>query len=528
MELALQIIISLICAVISSLCCGRLLQILQLSSYRVGGLITWLKQTRGDYIARYFSLGFFTFLPMLMFWICFGRYRFVCYLGLLIFIAIGILFIFITFKQFKVPLKVTPRMLRIMIMLGILFFAAYFPFVYFAQKVWVLGYSPIGLIVFLAPLFVMIANYIMFPFERLNNRRFLKRANAKLESIPGLIKIGITGSYGKTTAKNILACMLAKNYKVCKSPSSYNTLMGLCRTVNEVLETDDEVFIAEMGARFVGDIKELTELIKPQCGIITAVGDMHLETFGTRETVAKAKYELIESLNKNGIAVFNGENEYGKVFYDKTECIKFITCSEESEIKAFYENVNFTPYGTEFELLLNDQRCFIRTKLLGKHIPSLIAQCAILAFKLGVTPSDIAEACAEIEQIPHRLQLIKNGNVTIIDDSFNSNPEGANNAIELLGSFKGTKIVVTPGMIELGDIQSSCNAKLGAIAASNADLIIAIGSNAKDIIKGATEKGMDAEKIIKCDTLNDASAIIGNLPPNEYVILYENDLPDNH
>ncbi len=529
MDHILQILLTLIAAVILAFCCGRILQILQLSSYRTEGIFNWLKQTGGEFILRYFSLAFFSFLPMMVYWVCFRGYEYyISNIGFVIFVAIGIMFIRLTYKQFKVPIKYTPRMIRLTVVLIVLFAAAVFPLIYFSNYFWLFGNSLFCWLALLCPIFVLAAYYITLPIETLIGRKFIKKATKKLDSMAGLIKIGITGSYGKTTAKNILAEMLSSNFKVCKTPSSYNTLMGLCRTVNENLSSEDEIFIAEMGARHVGDIKELAEFIKPQYGMITAIGNMHIETFGSRENIAKTKYELIDSLDENGVAVFNGEDDFGKKFFEKTKCNKLMSFSKDSEIKAQYHDVKFGADGTEFILEIDGNSLKVTTKLLGKHIPSLITQCALLSYRLGVSPEDILDACARTEQIPHRLQVIKNGNITVIDDSFNSNPEGSKNAVEILQYFEGTKILITPGMVELGDIQSECNFEFGAKAAQCVDLIIAIAKNAESIAKGAAEAGMSEEKIIKCDTLDSATEIIKNLPLGQYVILYENDLPDNY
>lgn len=529
MNIALSIVFTVLASAVLTLGCGKILQILQLSSYRATEVFAWAKHKVSDLLTRYFSFAFFSFLPMMMFWICFRNYPYyISRLGFLIFFVIGGLFIYFTYKQFKVPLKITARIKRIFCLLFLLFCLSSFPLIYFCDYFGIFGYSPIAWLALLSPLFALVAHFISLPIEHLIERKFLKKATLKLNSMPELIKIGITGSYGKTTTKNILAEMLSANYRVCKSPASYNTLMGLCRTVNEVLKDDDEIFIAEMGARHRGDIKELSEFIEPRYGLITAIGDMHLQTFGSEENIAATKYELIESLPRDGVAVFNGEDKYGEVFYNKTACNKLITCSEFGEISAFYKDVSYGADGTEFVLVLDGKQLTIKTKLLGKHIPSLITLCALLSYKLGVSVEKIVDACNNLEQIPHRLQIIKNNAFTIIDDSFNSNPKGAENAVELLQYFEGTKILITPGMVELGQNQMEYNKKFGEIAAKYCDLIIGVSINATDIETGAMAAGMNRDSIIKCNTLDEATDIIKNLPIGKYVILYENDLPDNY
>lgn len=505
---------------------SKIMQVLQLSSYRARGVIGWCKRTRFDYIVRYFSAAFFSFISMLMYVGCFWRYRYVRYLGLLFYLVFCVLFVILTVRQkSKTPLRFTPRIVRLTILSFILFFFASFGLMV-AVHATVLRYAFLGLMPLAVPLIVLLAHYILLPFETLNNMRYLRRAAKKLQSMPHLIRVGITGSYGKTTAKHILAAMLEKQYRVSYSPASFNTPLGIARTVNDSLPNDAQVLIAEMGARYRGDVKELCKLVQPSVGIVTAVGNQHLETFGSIEEVANTKYELIEGLALSGLGVFSADNAYTRAMYEKATCEKRLAGASGEGVFVGYDDVSFTEDGTRFTLVFGSTRLPVTSKLLGRHIPQLCAICAAAALELGVSGAQIAEAIAEMPPVEHRLQLIENGDVTVLDDAYNSNPAGAANALEVLCAFEGTHIIITPGLVELGKAEADENYALGKTVAAFADLAYFVGKNAEALKKGATDGGMPEDKIFVCASRDDAVTETTHIAGKK-VILFENDLPDH-
>nr|MDE7395938.1 UDP-N-acetylmuramoyl-tripeptide--D-alanyl-D-alanine ligase [Clostridiales bacterium] len=482
----------------------KIMQILQLSSYRVRGVWSWGKRTRFEYFVRYFSAAFFSFASMLMFVGCFWRYRYVRYLGLVFHLFFCVLFIVLTHRQkSKTPLKVTPRIMRLGILSFILCFGTSLGLA-IAVPHTLLRYSFAGLLPLAVPLLVLLAHFLLFPFETLNNMRYLHRASVKLQRMPELIRIGITGSYGKTTAKRILAAMLGKKYRVHYSPASYNTPLGIARTVNDSLQGDAEVLIAEMGARYRGDIKELCKLVKPSIGIVTAVGKQHLETFGSIEQTANTKYELIEGLSSSGFGVFSSDNEYTRAMYEKAPCKKVLAGENGEGVFCSCENVRFTQEGMAFELVCGDERVPVTSKLFGRHVPELCALCAAVAFELGVSGADIAEAVKDMEAVEHRLQPIVNGDVTVLDDAYNSNPAGAANALETMQAFDGVRLVITPGFVEMGSAQSEENVAFGKKIAEVAEYAYFIGKNAEALKEGALTGGMAKEKIFVCASRDEA------------------------
>lgn len=282
---------------------------------------------------------------------------------------------------------------------------------------------------------VMGAAALAQPLENRINGQFFERARKKLESRPDLIKIGITGSYGKTSTKFVLRDILSQKYRVLATPASFNTPMGLSRVINEQLKGEHQIFIAEMGARHVGDIKELCELVHPKYGLLTSVGPQHLETFGSIENIAGTKYELIEALPRDGIAFFSSDGSYVDRLFAKCEREKYrVGFNPDRQPYMLATDIEVGPQGSRFTLKCADGeslRC--RTRLLGRHNIQNIALCAAVARKLGLTMEEIARGVRIIEPIEHRLQLIP-GAMTVIDDAFNSNPAGSQEALKAINA----------------------------------------------------------------------------------------------
>ena len=532
MEIALYIIMAVVSAALMTALAHKLIQILQLSSYRAKGVLTWTRAAKFDYPIRYAVLTLLSVASTVTFWMAFGEYGFAGYFGFLCFAGFAIAFIIITARQKnKTPLRVTPRVKRLFAVLSIVNLAVAGGLIWLSTlaNISYLLISGAPLLVYLT---VLAAHYIALPFESLNNRRYYRRAQAKLASRPNLIKVGITGSYGKTTVKNILAAMLAPKYNVCFSPASFNTPMGIAKVVNYELTNEHEVLIAEMGARRIGDIKELCRLVVPNISMLTAIGMAHLDTFGSRDNIAKGKYEIIEYMAEGGLAVFNAEGGAIAPLIDKTGGRKAVSGAKGIGVDCIYDSLKFGPEGCEFELHIGGESAPVKTRLLGKHIPSLIAMCAAAAHSLNVPLADIAAACAGLEPIPHRLQLIKNGNTSILDDAYNSNPDGAAAALEMLSHFEGIKIIVTPGIVEMGADEEAVNTELGRQIAKVGGYAILVGgagaARIEHIAAGCSEGGMADDNIIKVNSLNEATAKLAQIEPSaQRAVLFENDLPDN-
>ena len=366
------------------------------------------------------------------------------------------------------------------------------------------------------------------PVEKRINRQFVDDAKARLDARPELIKIGITGSYGKTSTKFLLRDILSVKYNVLATPSSFNTTMGVTRVIREQLTGSHQVFIAEMGARHVGDIRELVELVHPTVGLLTSVGPQHLDTFGTVERVRDTKYELIEGLPQDGIAVFARDGAMCDALYARCP----LAAKYQPGDLMTAEDVKAGPWGTRFTL--HDRQTGesreISTRLLGEHSIANLLLCCTAARALGLTLDEIAAGAARCQPVEHRLQLISGaGGVSIIDDAFNANPVGARAALRVLADFPGRRIIVTPGMVELGGGEAQFNREFGEQMASCVDVAILVGrKHTQPIAEGLEAAGFAKEHIHVVGSLNESTELLHTMMQPGDVVLYENDLPDNY
>ncbi|MBQ2991755.1 MAG: UDP-N-acetylmuramoyl-tripeptide--D-alanyl-D-alanine ligase [Clostridia bacterium] len=366
------------------------------------------------------------------------------------------------------------------------------------------------------------------PIEKHINQQFADDAKRRLEQNPNLIRIGITGSYGKTSTKFLLRDILSVRYNVLATPSSFNTPMGVTRVIREQLMPSHQVFIAEMGARHVGDIKELVELVHPQIGLLTSVGPQHLDTFGTIERIKNTKYELIEGLPENGTAVFARDGAICEELYGRC------TLSEKympGDLMAASEIEN-GPWGTRFTLTdtKTGESAKCQTRLLGEHSIANLLLCCTAARVLGMSLEEIAAGVARCQPVEHRLQLLDGGaGVTIIDDAFNANPVGAQAALRVLENFPGRRIIVTPGMVELGGEEAQFNRKFGEQMARSVDIAFLVGrKHTQPIVEGLVSAGFAQENIHVVGSLEESTKLLHAMMRAGDVVLYENDLPDNY
>ncbi len=382
---------------------------------------------------------------------------------------------------------------------------------------------------FILPLLVALAGLLALPIERLIFHLYFKDAEKKLLENPRLIRIGITGSYGKTSTKFILAEILGQKYNVLATPASFNTPMGVTRIIRERLTPSHQIFIGEMGARHVGEIKELSRLVHPTIGILTAVGPQHLDTFKTLERIEKTKYELIDALPQDGLGVFLHDDAIVTKLYDKTQKPKLLVGKENAD--AWATDVSVSPQGSHFTLHLKGWEPFAcTTALLGEHNIRNILMASAVAKHLGLNKEQISRGIAQLKPIEHRLQLLKTaGGVAVIDDAFNTNPRSSKEALKVLSSFPGRRMIVTPGMVELGAEEAKYNEEFGQAMASAVDVAVLVGRHhTEPIKKGLTEAGFPAESIHTVANLDEAIRTVnGILRPGD-VVMYENDLPDNY
>ena len=313
------------------------------------------------------------------------------------------------------------------------------------------------------------------------------------------------------------------------TPKNYNTPFGLMITINNYLDKFTDVFIAEMGACQEYDIDELCKLVKPKYGIITKIGIAHLATFGSREKIQKTKFELIENLPNDGIGILNGDDEWQRSYKIKNTCkIKWIGI-DSNDVDVRGVDITLSPEGTKFNVIIkgDSNKYEFQTKLLGyANIYNILAGIA-LGLEFGMTMEQLKAGVSKVKAVEHRLELKKQGDITIIDDAYNSNPDGAKMALDVLKMMPGKHIVVTPGMIELGKEEYIKNKEFGLQIADSADEVILVGKEkTKPIYEGLKEKKFKEDKIHIINDVLIAFDLIQKLKEKETYVLLENDLPD--
>lgn len=306
-------------------------------------------------------------------------------------------------------------------------------------------------------------------------------ARRKIRSLPHLTVIGITGSFGKTSTKEFLTTILSEKFKVLKTPRSVNTDLGIALTMLENLQTDHQIFVVEMGAYKRGEIKKICQMVKPKIGIITGLNNQHLALFGNFENILKAKYELIESLPPEGLAILNADNKHCLKLAQKilipTKCY-----SINSKSDLWAENITQTPNNLEFatrrvaDSRIEKQK--IQVHLLGKQNISNLLAAITTALHLGMSLGQIAQAAKKISAPNGTMKLLFGVNqTTLIDDTFSSNADGFLAALKVLKEYPvPTKMIVTPGIIELGQNAGTVHTQIGEKIASVSNLTVVTSS----------------------------------------------------
>ena len=429
-------------------------------------------------------------------------------------------------EKFKTPLVYTMRVKRLFAT-NIILFAIIATLAVLFAGTWAMAI--IGAALVFSNFIMLLANIVNTPIEKAINRHYYNDAKRIIESNRNLIVIGVTGSFGKTSTKNYLASVLAEKYNVLVTPGNFNTLLGVIRTIREHLRPYHQVFIVEMGAKQTNDIKEICDLVHPTIGIVTAVGEMHLETFKTVENIQNTKFELINSLPADGLGVINNDSQYISNYNGITSQCKLIRYAVEGNGEYKASDVKYGANGVSFTLNGGEQ---FNSRLLGAgNLLNILAATAV-ADHLGVPVNKQKNAIARLQPVEHRLSMKVSNGITVLDDAYNSNPQGAKMALGVLKGFtvaQGNKrIVITPGFVEMGTRQAEANKELGRTIAESCDYAIVVNATNRDAIKsGIDEGGMSEENYFLADSLNHAHARLAQILKAGDVVLYENDLPDN-
>lgn len=499
----------------------RDLMMLQQNSYMNDRYIRWFNQSGES--TNYIRIGACISLLLCLvnnipFWSGMG-----CAIIIMLWVSISLLR-----RKYKKPLVVTKRVRRLYGVFALINIAAIVVSGVLTGTVYYAAIAAVALNV-VSPLVMLLSNLILRPVEKHINQGFYNEAKAILQSMPDLKIIGVTGSYGKTSTKHYLNRILSEKYDVMMTPGNFNTTLGVIRTIREYLKPYNEVFIVEMGAKQIGDIKEICDLVHPTVGIVTAVGEQHLESFKTVENVQRTKFELVDALPADGLAVVN--NDFAVAASRKVENVdcKRYAVSNKDNADYIATITEVTPAGTTFTVSGDGKEYTFHTRLVGECNISNLTAAVIVALKLDVNPEKIAYAIEKIEQVEHRLNMKRTaGGVTIIDDAYNSNPTGSKMALDVLSAMtSGKRILVTPGMVELGDKQFELNKELGRYAASRADVVIIVGEYNKDALsEGLAEGEISDDKVHFASTFAEAQQLLSQILKMGDTVLYENDLPD--
>ena len=510
--------------------------IIQLNSYNLDQQIIWYKRNFVSFVLN---------IALLISSIIFYELEFILAYYLIIISMIGMFIENIPRKQ-KRKLVFTARIKRLIFVCLVLFIALILPNALKLDS----NIKYVLYVTALSPLVIFIAFLICLPIENSFRKKFMNEAKKIIDANDDLCVIGITGSFGKTSVKYYLDRILKSKYSVCKTPESFNTAMGATLTIKNDLRNIDDIFICEMGARRVGDIKEICDIVSPNGAIITDVGNMHLDTFKTIANVLNTKFELVEAAVKNNHTnkfgyvpiLVNGDNELirKKVIdcFGITEqrYIQYYGLNQKGaggigENTFYADDIVASDRGTRFRF---NSKAFdseeFETKLLGKYnIMNLVAAISY-SLLLGVDMDTIKGIVKGIEPVAHRLQILAFGpNELIIDDAYNSNPLGARNAVDVLSSFKDyVKIIITPGMVELNDKQDEENESFAEYAGTKVDYAIVVGHTNRLALDRGFEKTLAKDRLFDIEKVENAINYARTNIAGKKVILLENDLSDNY
>ncbi|MFA5993919.1 MAG: UDP-N-acetylmuramoyl-tripeptide--D-alanyl-D-alanine ligase [Parcubacteria group bacterium] len=385
----------------------------------------------------------------------------------------------------------------------------------------ILGLLVIPFLIVLLPIIIGIALYAIMPLDIALKQQRIASAT-KIVSASSTMVIGVTGSYGKTSTKEILATILEQKFRVIKTPENINTDLGIAEFIinNKDEFRDDGIFIVEMGAHKMGELAKICRMICPSYSILTGINESHLERFGNLENIINGKFELPK--NTKDLALLNFDDENINKNYSK---FNLKNCAGTSKQEASNVKIKENFKGLEFEW---EGRKF-ETSLLAEHNIALILLCARIAKELAMSLDDIYIGVKKIQPVMHRLQPIYNSNtdIMIIDDSYNGNFNGIKSGIAVINKATGRKVVLTPGLVELGSEMQDVHIKIGELYASSIDLVLLIENKMTHcIIKGLEKNKFVNYKVYK--TTQAAHNDLKNVLKRGDAIVFQNDLTDNY
>ncbi|RJR15553.1 UDP-N-acetylmuramoyl-tripeptide--D-alanyl-D-alanine ligase [Candidatus Microgenomates bacterium] len=330
----------------------------------------------------------------------------------------------------------------------------------------------------LLPLLVSFLLLLFWLPAYLYKKIILYQAGKKIKNHPQLLVIGVTGSFGKSSTKEFLRKILSQKYVVVATPESRNTDIGIAKTILGDITSNTQIFIAEMGAYKRGEIKDICRLVRPSIGVITGINEQHVELFGTLANTRQAKYELIESLPRTGLAVFNDDNEFTRLMYKKTKHVAALTYGKKSGAHYKISEVVQTVDELRFTVSDKSNTLSLKAALLGTHFAYNITAAIAVARFLKIPLAEIQKSIAELAPLPRSMK--KAGSIlgaALIDDTFNANPDGVKAAINYLQAYQGKKYAVLTPLIELGKNAQNVHEDIARFASQYVDGLILTNPN---------------------------------------------------
>jgi len=383
----------------------------------------------------------------------------------------------------------------------------------------------------MAPVVLVASRTIMEPVEALIRDWYVRDARRTLARFAPTV-VGITGSYGKTSTKFFTAHLLESRYRVLMTPESYNTAMGICRVIRGQLGPEHEVFVVELAENEQGGFEHLLSLVPCSISIVTSVGLQHLEEFGSEAVIRSVMKGFVRMPGSGSTVVLNGEDPvladvesvYGKKLLRVSAGGSLL-----SDIHA--ENILMNAEGLSFDIATSQgERFACHTMLLGRHNVENILLAVAVARELDVSWNAIQDSVATLQAPPHRLQMMAGaGGVRIIDDAFNSNPAGFAMAMEVLAAFPSRRVLVTPGLVSLGNAEDAENIEAGRQAAGAADTVILVGpKKTRPVREGLLSAGFPKTSILTARSLEEVTGLMRSLLTPGDTVMFENDLPDTY
>ena len=504
----------------------KTLQFLQQNRYNRGNKFI-------KYINKHLKNTFFTvellYIPLLiLLWLFNKKY---IYVFVIFYVFLSVYKLYVKkHEQKKQPLVYTKRIIRLYLTLIVIYgLALYLGYVLLSKDYFFIYMTLLWILIYFDSYVAIFANIMNTPEEKLVGLYFKKKAMNKLKKMENMKVIGITGSYGKTSSKNILSDILNIKYNAFPTPKNFNTPFGIMRTINEHIDKFNDFFIAEMGACKKGEIKELCDLCHPTYGILTKIGVAHLETFGSEETIQKTKFELIESLPKEGVGILNMDDPKQVSYQGKFKCSILWIAIDNKKADLYAHDIKLSSSGTTFKIHFKDENkdYEFTTKLLGRaNIYNILAGVALGNY-LNISKDQLVLAVKKVLPVEHRLQMKPYYDMHLIDDAYNANPDGCKMALDVLKMMDGKRIVISSGMIELGDLSDSLHLELGEYMSDKADEVILIGKEqTKMIYKGLIKNKFNEKNIHVLNNIKDAFSLLNKLKDKDTYVLLQSDLPD--